>query len=217
VYTIENYAQALSTFGEDTDNTVMLTTIKILLDAGISKLFCVAPAILNDYPTTEDYKKAFQTLEGIDTIGGVICDSNDFQVLIDFKESIQTSCENLKERIGFAGVSTVTGATLVAEKLNSERMVITTGLSNAYGTKIHSICNTAAFMGVVLGVVSPTFNLNGSQIPEYIIPQGEPFSEQEIQNCLANGVCVFEQVPYNLECIKAITTRQLTLCLPLIM
>lgn len=210
VYTIDNYTQALSVFGQDNTSTCMLHTIKILLDGGISKLFCVTPSISNTVPTQDDYKVAFEKLQSIDSISGVICDSSNASVLLDFNQSIQTSCDNLKERLGFCGIASVKDATEIAQKIGSERMVLTTGMSNAYSTKLHSICNAAAFMAVVLGINSPTYNLNGSQLPEYITAQGDPISEQEIQSCLANGVCVFEQVPYNLECIKAITTRTKT-------
>lgn len=210
VYTIDNYTQARSVFGEDTSNTCMLSTIKILLDSGISKLFCVTPSISGNTPTQEDYNIAFEKLESIESIGGVVCDSSNIPVLLDFKKSIQTSCDKLKERLGFCGISDVSDAISAAQKINSERMILTTGLSNAYDKKIHSICNAAAFMGVVLGISSPNYNLNGSQLPEYIVAQADPITETEIQNCLANGVCVFEQVPYNLECIKSLTTRTIT-------
>lgn len=195
VYRFTHYAEAAAVFA----GGALLDAAKLLLESGVSQVICIPVSTNGSAADSMAYEVAFAATEELDNVGIVLCDSVNFDVQTKLLESINRSCNALKERIGVVSADSAEQADKLAQALNSERICL------CYLGGFAAAC---AFAGALLtGDVGD--NLSGSSFKNILL-DSDNLPETTVQTLLSSGVTVFETVGGSVECIKAITTRTKT-------
>lgn len=182
---------------------------RVIFSNYVSEIYCIAPSVGAE-ASLEDYKAAFALSETLD-IAAVVCASEDEEVLLALKESVERASQSGRERIAFGGAGQVAnqntvGAKALAQALDSERFCLAAPRVN-YNGQESSVWLAAAYAALVTASDDPSANLNSSVISgEFVFP--EAFTEENIDSLIEGGVAVFENLSGNTELIRAITTRQ---------
>lgn len=201
VKSVEELAAALPSQGD----AGLYPLCKILLEGGVSKVYC-APVPTG--ATAEDYKAAFARLEGIENLYAVVCDSGEEAVLQELRGHCVFCSERQKERLGFCGAKESSGAPVLAQSLGCERMVLCAPAAR-YGEGESAAFTAAAFAAGVLTAESAGYNLNGLALGG-VDALVEAISESALEEMLGLGVCAFESVGGQVQCVKALTTRSMS-------
>lgn len=179
-------------------NKTALTCCRILLESGVSKVWLSVAGT--------DYAPALALIEEKEGIGAIICDADNPTDLDKVKASVLRSSEKQRERVAFAGISAVETALAAAEELSCERVVICAPGVKALGDDTpRPVYSAAALAGYLLAKGSPTVNLNGAKMEA--LSAADTLAEGDIQQLIAGGVTVLEEVGGHVECIRAVTTR----------
>ena len=201
LYVFSALPEACEVFAPDTEGVFMRAILKLLFDAGVSRVYCVSPE-------GDNYTAALAQTEEIENIGAVICDCKSSAGLLALARSLENASGNRRERIGFCGSDTVSAAMLDAQLLNAERVCLCCPAVGIETGERSAVFAAAALAGKILAAGDPAINLNGEAFPQ-LLPPGT-MSESEIQSLLSAGVTAFESCGGVCECVRAQSTRTKT-------
>lgn len=201
LYRFTSYADACGVFSPDTDGVFMRALTGILFESGVSEILAV--------PVGTSYEPALAVIEETENIGALICDAAALSDLQAVKASVLKSAEALRERVAFCGNSDPVKAISAATALNCERVVLACPAANAknYAGR-GAVLAACALAAKILVLGDAAANLNGEPMERLAEPDTLP--EATIQSLLSSGVCVFESIGGEVECIRAVTTRTKT-------
>ncbi len=201
LYSYKSYKEACEFFSPDGDGVFMRSIIATLFESGVREVLAV--------PVGDSYGDAFNLLETTENVGAIITDASEDDDLAALKSRVQKNSEIQRECLGFCGIDVPEVATLAAQKLNCERIVL---VCPKVFSRISGACSSviaaAAFAGKILAAGDAAANFNGEAYPQLTLPDALP--ESQIQSLLEAGVTVFESVGGSVECIRALTTRTKT-------
>lgn len=194
---VSSYAQAVSLFGTDSS---MAALIKTALLNGAALVRAVA---LNENASVADYSAAFELLKNDDDIKAIACDSRDAEVFTRLRESILTSTENHRYRIGIVELDGgCTALTAGASQLNCERMVLVNSVDAAPGA------TSVAVAAAIAAGSDPALPLSGAAL--YGLNGGSVFTDGEINLLVRGGVTPIENASSEISIVRAVTTRTTT-------
>lgn len=203
VYEIKRVSDATTIFGT---NGLMVRLCSIALSNGANKIQAVSAGSGTD----NEYIEAFAAVKDIDSIGVVICDSEAQSVNTILKNSVVTSSEDGKERIGIISCEESYIESFVSS-INCERILALqqkaydeTDLTTASGCFL-----AAALAGIMVNVADPTYSFNSTALSA-VNSLNESYTESELDTLLESGIAVFETVAGKIEIIRAVSTRTQT-------
>lgn len=204
VYEFTRLNRVFEVFSSDTENSVISALSKIMFLNGISKLYCVS---VGAQPTADDYKAAFDALSEKEDIDGIVCPSDDAEVLTLMAQTAVSCSQSGKERIAFGGIGFDETTADTAKALNCERLCLATPAVAFEGGKAKSAGYLAAALcAAVCSQPDPSANLNGYQaVGDFGFAAA--IGEEDIEELLLSGVCVFESSASRAELIRAVTTK----------
>ncbi|MCL2068343.1 MAG: hypothetical protein FWH00_00430 [Oscillospiraceae bacterium] len=209
VIKLPGFAQGLHTFDSPAEAAEALgsyrtaqNALRILFDSGVSRVYLAAVNSDSDL----DYLAAIGHIAELPGVGAVICDAQDEDDLLDLVDSVEASSQAMRERLLFVGIDTAAHAAAAASALNHERGIVCTPAAYIPGDDVPSALYTAcAFAGSILAQPNPGHNFSAYALGP--LSRVERLPEADVQSLIAKGVCVFEQIAGNVECIRAVTTR----------
>lgn len=197
----ESMEQVKCDFGSDNTKEKFIYGCEILFSMGIKKIYCV---FAKDKITLET---ALKSLETIKDIGTIVLDEE----LSEFSGDVDKHCNDMsekqKERFFVVGSENVTKAIDKAKSLNSKRAVVTAGKGiykkDTQSTEFYLACLLA---GICLSMKRPNESLS---LVDTDVLEGLEINptDDEISLGIENGVSVFEQLPYCVCLLKALTTK----------
>ena len=197
LYKFENENEAALELDLPTQNNA-LCACRILFASGVSRVYLL--------PIQTTVNDTLQQISQLKDIGCIISENrpmNDLQALIS---SVKQSSEQRLERLLFVGTDTANEATTAAESINHERGIVCTPACTAPGDDTsRGLYSACAVAGAVLGENDPAHNFSGDIL--LVLSDVNELTESEIQQLIANGVCVLEKVSGQIECVRAVTTR----------
>ena len=198
LYTFRSFAQAAEVFAPDTADTHMHTCIRLLFESGVSVVHAVAVG--------GGYASALACIEQVDGIGAVVCDAQETPELVTLRDSMLRSAQALRERVAYCGADDAQAAITTARALNSERVVLCAPPTEVAGAPRAAAVYVACLLaGQVLAKNDCAYNWNAAAFPTLSAVPRLP--EEQLQDMIAAGVCVFEMVGGTVECVRAVTTR----------
>ena len=204
LYEIDDYAQAVSSFGASSQLTGL---IRLLLRNGAAKVYAV-PAAVSAAPDTAAYTAAFAVLAAEPTVKIMVCGSRDAAVHEAMQDSIEGAGESCKYRIGVVESSgTASAAVTAAAALNSERMVMVAPIET--GTAALAGSAAAALAGAIAATTDPALPMNGVEL-EGLETLGGNFTDTQIDTLIQGGVTPLESVGGQVQVVRAVTTRTTT-------
>ncbi|MFV0402146.1 MAG: phage tail sheath C-terminal domain-containing protein [Oscillospiraceae bacterium] len=199
-YRLTSYGQAAELFSAASSRRA-LECCRILFENGVSPIWF---SMLD-----RGYGAALNRLAEEDEIGAVITDCTGPLDVKAMMESVEESCGKLHERLIFFGIGEVALAMSTAKAVNSERAVVCCpGVSPISSENRAAIYGACALAGRVLANNDPVYNYNGCVLDGVETP--DKLAEDDIQQLLAGGVTVLEEVGGQVECVRAVTTRTLS-------
>lgn len=192
VFELGSFAQAAEIF-ED----AALECLRLLFEGGVGRVYAACGATA---------RSALALLEANGDIAAVVCDCRSDDDFAALKEHVVAASERMEERLGFCAAADPAQALEAAAALCCERIALCcpalTTQTAAQASPLWGACCLAAR---VLGLESPTQALSGEGFP--LLKGAGALPEDTIQELLAAGICVFEEVGGQVELIRAMTTR----------
>lgn len=202
VYTITRLSDAKTIFGE---TGLMIDLCNIAFQNGASQIAAVSAG-----SSDPNYAAAFAALAGSDNICAIVCDSTDVSVQTLLKESVVSSSENCKERIGIISLSSSGSVTDWANNFNCERLVLTAQIPiDENGNSLSPCLLSAALAGAIANTSDPSTSFNGIVLSG-ITGLSAHLSEDYIDSYIQEGITVFENIGGEIEIIRAVTSRTTT-------
>lgn len=164
-------------------------------------------------PVGEDYTAGFATLETLEQVTAVVCDSTELSVQQALRESVERSSQARQERIalvcGKAG-ETVSELVNRAKELNHERVILVApGSTDGDGEALDGSGCAAAVAGVIAGQSDPAMPLGGAAV-EGLSGLSCRYSDNEIDQLVRGGVTALESSGGEISVVRGITTRTTT-------
>ena len=204
--TLTSYEAGVSAFGEDLPASPgMSTLLRLLFLGGASTVEAVAVS-------GEDYESAFKTLESLEDVHIVVCDSGELTVQQVLRSSLEAASAARKERIGVVGMNKASSSDLTgrAKALNSERMVLVgPDVLDANGKTLSGVFAAAAVAAAIAVTRDPTIPLNGSELYG-LGGVSELYDDNTVDLLVRGGVTPLEAVGGTVSPIRGITTRTTT-------
>ena len=164
-------------------------------------------------PAGEDYDDAFATLEGLEEVAVVCCDSSDLTVQQALRDSVKASAQARRERIAVvcgAKGETVTALASRASSLNDERVVLVApGCLDAEGEPVGGDLCAAAVAGLIAGQSDPAVPLGGAVLSG-LTGLDHSYSDTEIDQLVQGGVTALESLAGQISVVRGVTTRTTT-------
>jgi phage tail sheath gpL-like len=201
-YSWYSYAQALSDCGAEGNLAEMA---RLALKNGAGAVIGV--------PVGEDYTAAIQTVQALEDVAVVCCDSEDLDVQQALRESVTASAEARQERI--AVVSGATGETVTelaarASALNSERVVLAApGCLDSDGEPLGGGLCAAAVAGLIAGESDPAMPLGGAVL-EGLTGLDYRYTDSQLDTLVRGGVTALESLSGEISVVRGVTTRTTT-------
>jgi hypothetical protein len=196
-----SYAQAASDCGEGD----LAEMARLALKNGAGAVYGV--------PAGEDYAAAIQTVEALEDVAVVCCDSDELTVQQALRDSVKTSAQARQERIAVVGGgSGETVAQLVerAAGLNCERVVLAApGCLDSGGETLGGGLCAAAVAGLIAGQSDPAMPLGGAVL-EGLTGLDYRYSDNELDTLVRGGVTALESLAGEISVVRGVTTRTTT-------
>lgn len=197
-----SYAQAAEECGQ---NSTMAEMARLALKNGAGAVYGV--------PAGEDYKTAFETVEGLEDVAVVCCDSTSLTVQQALRDSVQASSELRRERLavvcGGAGES-VEQMVERAAGLNHERVVLVApGCLDSGGDAMGGAWCAAAVAGLIAAQSDPAVPLGGAVLSG-LSGLDYRYSDNELDQLVCGGVTALESLSGQISVVRGITTRTTT-------
>lgn len=200
VYTLTDSAQAVSAFEKESMLSKMATA---LFANGAGKVYAVRANSSSGNNGNSGYEAAFAALEKLDDVAVIVCDSTDASVHLKLSQSVVTSSENRRERLGVICAGTGETASEVvtrASNLNCQRLVLVApGGAEA----------AAAVAGAIAGEPDPAMPINGVAL-KAVGDLDKDWTDSEIDTLVLGGVTPLEQRGGTVSIVRAVTTRTVT-------
>lgn len=156
---------------------------------------------------------AFATLEGLENVAVVCCDSTDVTVQQALRDSVKASAKARRERIAVvcgAKGETVTQLTTRAAGLNDERVVLVApGCLDVEGDPVGGDLCAAAVAGLIAGQSDPAVPLGGAVLSG-LTGLDHSYSDNEIDQLVQGGVTALESLAGQISVVRGVTTRTTT-------
>lgn len=202
IYEIRKLNDAKKIFG---DNSTISKLCETALKNGAHRI--VALAVNN---SLEGYKYGFSLLKDISEVSVLICDSENIDINLLLKSSVEVASQNKNERIGIVSGSSSNDRIEFAKKFNSERIIVVAQASINDETS-GSCTLAAALAGIITGydnIIIPFTNLKIKGCS----PTLESLSQIDINNYINAGITTFEYENDQLKPIKVITSKTYNNC-----
>lgn len=197
----DNITKVKNAFETDVNKLKFISGCEILFSMGVKKIYCV---LAKDENTIVN---ALSLLENKKDIGAIVLDEE----LSGFAKKVDSHCKKMsskqKERFFIVGSDNVNNSIKLAENLNSERAVVTAGKGYYKKENAPSEFYLACLLaGICLSMKHPNESL-ALVDTEVLDGLEENPTDDEISLAIDKGVTVFEELPYCVSLIKALTTR----------
>lgn len=163
--------------------------------------------------TASGYEAAMKKLLEEKKTRFMICDTDEDEILGGMCRVLTEYAAQGLETIGVAGTAGTEVAALTekAEKLNSERMVLTAGACTLSWNEnaTEGVYGAAALAGLLAAQEDPALPVNGVALSG-LGQAGHRFSETEIDTLVQGGVTVLESMGGTVSPVRAVTTRTTT-------
>ncbi len=201
-YTWYSYAQAAADCGQGEKVTELA---RLALKNGAGLVYGI--------PAGTDYEDAFVTLEGLEDVAVVCCDSTELTVQQALRDSVKASAQARRERIAVvcgAKGETVTQLTTRATGLNDERVVLVApGCLDVDGDPVGGDLCAAAVAGLIAGQSDPAVPLGGAVLSG-LTGLDHSYSDNEIDQLVQGGVTALESLAGQISVVRGVTTRTTT-------
>lgn len=198
------YAQAVEKLGKE---SAMAELVRVLFLNGAAAVYGVC--------VTEDdqYAVALETVEKLESIGIVVCDSTELTVQQAVRDSVNKASGERRERIAvLPGGAGEDAAALCAraQALNSERVVLVGPEAVAAdGSTVGCVLCAAAVAGAIAGERDPAVPLGGAVL-KGLNGLSVRWSDSEIDTLVRGGVTALESMNGEISVVRGITTRTKT-------
>ena len=209
VVMLTSYAAGIAAFGEDGEGDSMAALLRLLYLNGAASVAAVA---VGKTGAKEDYAAAFASLNEVENIGIMICDSGDLPVEKELRDSVFKASGARRERIAVAGSAGESVTELIerAKALNSERMVLVGGEGlNGSGGQLGGVVTAAAVAGVIAAGTDPAVPLNGAELAG-LYGLEKTYNDNEIDLLVRGGVTPLESNAGIVSVVRGITSRTTT-------
>lgn len=175
-------------------------------------LFLNGAAVVYGVPVTEEsqYEDAVATVDTLEDVTLVVCDSEDVTVQQTLRDSIVTASAERRERIAVVpggAEETVAELCVHALALNSERVVLVApGAVDSDGSAAGCARCAAAVAGAIAGESDPAVPLGGAELSG-LSGLNVRYSDSEIDALVQGGVTAVESVGGTVSVVRGITTR----------
>jgi phage tail sheath gpL-like len=197
-----SYAQALADCGSAGSLAQMA---RLALKNGAGAVYGV--------PAGGDYTAAFQTVQGLEDVAVVCCDSSTLTVQQALRDSVRESAEARKERIAVVGGAAGESVEKLVERaagLDDERMVLVApGCLDSDGSALGGDLCAAAVAGLIAGQSDPAVPLGGAVL-EGLTGLDYSYSDNELDTLVRGGVTALESLAGEISVVRGITTRTTT-------
>ena len=202
--TYRRYQEAAEAFGTEENLTEL---IRLLLLNGAAAVTAIPVKIEGEYAA------GFATLEKLENIAIVLCDSTAAGVQKALQDSVNLGAQNRRERIcvlcGEAG-ETVTNLVARAKVSNDKRCVLAApGAVKPDGTPAHPAHVAAAVAGALAGETDPALPLGGATL-QGLAGLAVSYTDEELDGLILGGVTAVESVGGIVSVIRAVTTATTT-------
>jgi len=202
---ITNYTQAVSLFGGE--GTGLTELIRLTLGGGAARV--VAMPITGAPSDLSGYKAAFDTLNDMDDLPILVCDSTDLSVQQALRDAVRDASEARRERVAVVGLDADEPNQLAtrAKALQSERVVLVGPRALNGGGAVLSGCYLAAAVaGVMARSTDPALPLGGAVVPG-LGGLNVRYSDNDIDLLITSGVTPLEELAGEVSVLRAVTTR----------
>ena len=202
MYTLSRLSDVQAVFGND---GTMYELCKIAFENGATTICAVSAG-----DSDENYASAFTLLENIDGISIVLCDSTDLTIQQLLMQSVVSSSQNKKERIGILAAETQTELATWSNSFNNERiLLVAQSPLDSDGNTLSGGILAAALAGVISQYTDPSQSFNGVSLQGFS-KFSTTLSEDDIDTYISNGVIPFEVIAGRVEIIRAVTSKTTT-------
>lgn len=208
---ITSYESALELYGAATSVCPMTELIRLLFVNGATSIMTVPPAI-GEEPAVTQYQEAFEKLSIEDGIRIVICGSASEEVQALLKTSVDSACQERRDRIAVVGADVNSAGELVsrAESLNYERMVLAApNAVDKEGSEMSGIYVAAALAGRISAEGDPAIPIGGAVL-KGLYGLAAKYGDGDIDTLIRGGVTPVEVSGGDISVVRGVTTKTKT-------
>ena len=199
-----SYAQAVAALGEQEE---MALLARLLFANGAGAVYGVPVA------SAELYETAIATVEAMENVGLVVCDSEDLAVQQALRDSVVWAAEARMERIAVVPGGTGESVDALCERaasLNCERVVLVCpDAVDSSGETVGCARSAAAAAGAIASESDPAVPLGGAVLTG-LSGLSVRYGDEEIDALVRGGVTALESVNGTVSVVRGITTRTAT-------